>query len=208
MSNKETKSQNVLEVSLQDVSAHRTPDYPVNPLFVERWSSRSFADQPVPQDVLYTVLEAARWAPSSNNLQPWLFYIAQTEEERELFKEFILPGNRIWSDKAPVLILLATDTRRDENGGVNGAHAFDAGAAWGSIALQAHLLGLATRAMGGYDRNKAREILDIPEYIELQAVIALGYRAGLDTLDERFREREIPNERRSLSDSILELKRK
>lgn len=193
------------EKQSEEVREYRTPDYPVAPIFVNRWSSRSFDGRPVADETLYTVLEAARWAPSSSNRQPWRFIIARTEEEHELFRRFIMPGNRLWTDKAPVLILVASDTLRD-NGDFNGAHAFDAGAAWGTLALQAHLLGLSTRAAGGFDRAKAREVLDIPAEVELHAVVALGYRGALGNLHEQFHDREKPTARRSLADSILPTK--
>ena len=191
---------------LEDISVYRNAEYPVDPLFIERWSSRSFADKPVSSETLYTVLEAARWAPSSNNLQPWRFVLAQTEEEHTLFQQFILPGNRLWTDKAPVLILIASDKRRDESGEINGAHKFDAGTAWGFLSIQAYLLGLSTRAIGGFDRVKASEVLGLPEYIEPQAVVALGYQAAIDQLDEKFRDKEKPSGRRILSESILEIR--
>ncbi|MFC5648181.1 nitroreductase family protein [Paenibacillus solisilvae] len=171
----------------EEIKQHRNPDHPVSPLFINRWSPRSYTNQPVTDEVLYTVLEAARWAPSSSNLQPWQFIIAREAAEHELFQQFILPGNRIWTDHVPVLILVASKKLR-EDGEPNGAHAFDTGAAWATLALQAHLLGLSTRAVGGFDRSKAREVLDIPDHIELHAIIGLGYRGGIDTLDERFHE--------------------
>ncbi len=190
-----------------EVQAHRKADYPVNPIFLNRWSPRSFLSRKVSDDVLYTVLEAARWAPSSNNLQPWRFIVAKTEEQLKLFQQFINPNNRLWTDRAPVLVLVASDKLRD-NGEPNGSHAFDAGAAWGMLAIQASLLGLVTHAVGGFDRAKAREVLDIPEHWELHAVIAIGYRGGIETLDERFHEREKPNSRRPIRESIIEAKAK
>lgn len=193
------------EQVLEDVSVFRNADYPVDPLFIQRWSSRSFADQPVSSETLYTVLEAARWAPSSSNLQPWRFVLAQTEEEHNLFRQFILPGNRLWTDKAPVLILIATDKRRDESGEINSAHKFDAGTAWGFLSIQAYLLGLSTRAIGGFDRAKASEVLGLPEYIEPHAVVALGYQAAAEQLDEKLRDKEKPSSRRNLSESILKI---
>ncbi|NBD23652.1 nitroreductase family protein [Paenibacillus glycinis] len=184
------------------IAANRTPDYPVHPLVLNRWSPRSYADRPVAEDTLHTVLEAARWAPSSSNAQPWRFYVARTEAEHEVFRSFIKPNNRLWTDHAPVLLLLASDKLRD-NGEPSGAHAFDAGAAWGILALQANLLGLSTRAVGGFDADKAREALETPERIALHAVIALGYRGDADALHESFREREVPNGRRPLRESLL-----
>ncbi len=191
---------------LPEVAAARHADAPVHPLVLNRWSPRAYEPRPVLEEQLATVLEAARWAPSSSNLQPWRFYVARSPEEHETFRKFIKPNNRLWTDGAPVLLLIASEKRRDD-GEPNGAHAFDAGAAWGILALQAQLVGLSTRAVGGFDRALAREILATPESIELHAVIALGYRAAADRLPEALREREKPNGRRKIADVVLPVPR-
>ena len=185
-----------------EVAEARQADAPVHPLVLNRWSPRAYEPRPVPEQLLATVLEAARWAPSSSNLQPWRFYVARTPEEHETFRKFIKPNNRLWTDGAPVLLLIGSEKRKDD-GEPNGAHAFDAGAAWGILALQAQLVGLSTRAVGGFDRALARETLGTPDSIELHAVIALGYRADAGKLPETLREREKPNGRRKLADSLL-----
>ncbi|WP_240420716.1 nitroreductase family protein [Paenibacillus periandrae] len=192
-----------VESILPEVDAIRKADYPVNPLFLNRWSSRSYETRSVPDDVLYTILEAARWAPSSSNLQPWRFIVARTPEQRKRFEEFIRPNNRLWTDSVPVLLLLASDKLRAD-GEPNRSHAFDTGAAWASIALQARILGLTTRAVGGYDKDKARIVLDVPDEIELHAVIALGYPGTKKALHESFQDKEQPNGRRPLSESIVD----
>lgn len=188
-----------------EVAEARRPDHPVHPLILNRWSPRSYEDRAIGDEALYTVLEAARWAPSSGNVQPWRFYVARTPEEHEVFDKFLKPRNRQWASKAPVLLLLASVKVRD-NGDPNGAHAFDAGAAWATLAFQARLLGLSTRAIGGFDHVIAREALQTPDDIALHAVIALGYKGDADNLDDSFRELEKPNGRRLLADSILPVK--
>lgn len=187
----------------KEVIAHRKADYPIHPLFLNRWSPRSFSTKKVKDDILYTVLEAARWAPSANNAQPWRFFIAKTQEQRELFQQFISERNRLWSDKAPVLILLASQKIKEDDS-YNPFHAFDTGAAWASLALQAHLLGLSTRAIGGFNVDKARKTLNIQEEFDLHIVIALGFQDEKDALtEENFRELEKPNQRHPLSESIF-----
>ncbi|MEW9700245.1 nitroreductase family protein [Paenibacillus sp. SI8] len=193
----------IIEELSPEVRENRQAEYGVNPLFLNRWSPRSYTNQQVSDEVLYAVLEAARWAPSSSNGQPWKFIIAKTEEQLNLFQTFIKPNNRLWTDHAPVLILILSAKYR-EDGAVNGASAFDAGAAWASLALQAKLLGLATRAVGGYDQEQARIALHIPEAYNLHAVIALGYQGEKELLEESFQEKEKPNGRRSLHESIIE----
>ncbi|PQP88793.1 nitroreductase family protein, partial [Paenibacillus sp. AR247] len=148
-------------------------------------------------------LEAAHWAPSSYNDQPWRFIVAKTEEQLSKFHSFLNEFNLTWASSAPVLIVVASDKLR-ENGDPNGAHAFDAGAAWASLAIQATILGLHTHAIGGFDRNKAREILNVPDHIELHAVIALGYLGDKSLLPEAIQQREVPNDRRPLNELVFE----
>ncbi|MEK3725354.1 nitroreductase family protein [Paenibacillus sp. FSL H8-0034] len=193
----------VFEQATEEVQAHRKPEYPVTPLFLNRWSPRAYSDQPVSEQDLHTLLEAAHWAPSSFNDQPWRFIVAKTDEQLAVFHDFLSEFNRSWASKAPVLILVASDTKR-ENGDPNGAHAFDSGAAWGSLALQAKLLGLVTHAIGGFSRDQARTALNIPSTWELHAVIALGYQGDKLSLAEGLRERELPNTRRPLNEVIFE----
>ncbi|WP_426445513.1 nitroreductase family protein [Paenibacillus sp. S-38] len=194
---------NSLDQLSPEVAPHRQPETGVSPLFPNRWSSRAFDQRRVPDEVLNAVLEAARWAPSASNQQPWRFIVARTEEQRQAFASFIKPGNRQWTDHAPVLVLVAS-SKVKADGEPNGQHAFDTGAAWGALALQAHLLGLNTRAVGGFERPLAREVLNVPEEIELHAVIALGYKGSKDYLPADLQERDVPNGRRPLAESLIE----
>jgi len=186
------------------VEKHRKPESSVDPLFLNRWSSRAFSEQEVSEEVLSSILEAATWAPSASNEQPWRFVIARTKEERALFQDFINARNQLWSQKAPVLILLGSAKKRSNNT-PNSSHSFDAGAAWGYLALQAKLLGLNTRAIGGFDKDKARELLNIPGDIELHAVVALGYNGNVESLYEDFQKLEIPTSRRSVRKNIISI---
>ncbi|SDC21950.1 Nitroreductase [Paenibacillus sp. UNCCL117] len=189
---------------LQDaVREHRKPEADVTPLFLNRWSPRAFSDRKVSGNDLQAVLEAAHWAPSSYNDQPWRFIVATEEDQLEVFRSFLGDFNKLWATKAPVLIVVASDKLR-ENGDPNGAHAFDAGAAWGYLALQASLKGLISHAIGGFDREKARQLLNVPDHFELHAVIALGYQGDKNELPEALQAREIPNTRKPLSSVVFE----
>lgn len=157
-----------------EVAENRSAAYEIDPVFLNRWSPRSFKEDQVPDDVLFSLFEAARWAPSASNEQPWRFIVARTAEDKQRFYPFIAEGNRIWCEKAPVLALILSKTVSGR-GTFNRAHAFDAGAAWGYLALQATKLGLITHAMGGFDPEKAKEVLGVPDDYELHAVIAIGY---------------------------------
>lgn len=193
----------VINQTKDDVQAHRKSEYPVTPLFLNRWSPRAYSNQKVSDSDLNTILEAAHWAPSSFNDQPWRFIVAKTEEQLQVFHSFLGDFNKLWATKAPVLVLVASDKLR-ENGDPNGPHAFDAGTAWGYLALQATMLGLATHAIGGFDREKARELLNVPENFELHAVITIGYQGDKNELPEALQQREIPNGRRPLKEVIFE----
>ncbi|MGG4047009.1 nitroreductase family protein [Paenibacillus favisporus] len=195
--------QSIVNEILPEVQGQRKSEYPVSPLFLNRWSTRAFSTRKVSDQDLYTVLDAAHWAPSSYNDQPWRFIVAKTEEQLSTFHSFLNEFNLTWASSAPVLIVVASDKLR-ENGDPNGAHAFDAGAAWASLAIQATILGLHTHAIGGFDRNKAREILNVPDHLELHAVIALGYLGDKSVLPEAIQQREVPNDRRPLNELVFE----
>lgn len=147
----------------------------VDPAFLKRHSPRSFADHPVDATDLEAVFEAARWAPSSYNEQPWRFVYATDVEDRERFLGAILEGNRDWAKDAPVLAFVLAKTSFERNNRENTHAWFDTGAAWMSLALQATKLGLATHAMGGIDYEKTREILAVPEGFEVVCGLAIGH---------------------------------
>ena len=180
-----------------EIKQFRQADHDIDQVYLNRWSPRSYLGKEVPEEVLMRVFEAARWAPSANNLQPWRFIVARTKEDREQFHSFINDGNRLWCEKAPVLAVLISDKE-------DPVHSFDAGTAWGYLSLQANREGLITHAMGGFQREKAREVLHIPDNFDVQVVIAIGYQGEKDALPENFQTREQPSNRRALKDSIIE----
>jgi nitroreductase len=184
-----------------EIETHRQPDHEINPQFLERWSPRSFSNQEVSEDVLLSLFEAARWAPSGSNNQPWRFIVARTPEQLATFHSFINPFNVVWCAKAPLLALVISHTKTPK-GTDNPSHAFDAGTAWGYLALEANNQGLITHAMGGFEREQAREALHIPADYELHAVIAIGYRGPVEALPENLQEREIPSGRREIAELI------
>ncbi|TCP20856.1 nitroreductase [Scopulibacillus darangshiensis] len=185
------------------VKTERQANYDIDPIYLNRWSPRSYQEKDVPEDVLYSVFEAARWAPSASNEQPWRFIIARTKEEREKFYPFIMDGNRIWCEKAPVLAVLVSNTVTSK-GQPNGSNEFDAGAAWGYLALEAARQGLAAHCMAGFFEDKARDILEVPEEFAIYAVISLGYRGDKEELSETLQEREVPSSRRPLKETLFE----
>ena len=180
-------------------SLTRKADARVHPQFVNRWSSRAFSERPVSQAVLDSLFEAARWAPSASNAQPALFIYADTPEDLERFRPLLRDSNRRWADKAPVLAFVFAKKAKD--GTPNRSATFDAGAAWMSLALQAHELGLNVRAMGGIHREQVHLELGVPtEEYEVACGIALGYRGDPTLLPEELQAKEQPNTRRPLAE--------
>src|SRR5699024_4274146 len=157
------------KTAMIDMTKFRQAAFDIDPAFINRWSPRSFQDKEVPNDVLHSVFEAARWAPSAANLQPWRFVFARSDKDRDTFLSFINEGNVAWCKKAPVLIAVISKTDRAP-GKNNRTHAFDTGAAWGYLALEASRKGLITHGMGGFDREKAKDVLNIPENYTVNAI--------------------------------------
>lgn len=188
---------------MTSVKEFRTASHDIDPIYLKRWSPRSFLNKEVPESVLRSIFEAARWAPSAANMQPWHFVIARNEKDHEKFLSFINENNVAWCKNAPVLIAV-TSKMDSERFGDNVTHAFDTGAAWGFLALEATRQGLSTHGMGGFDREQAKEVLQIPDNYAVQAVIALGYRGDKETLDEKFHDREIPSNRKETDEFISE----
>jgi nitroreductase len=186
-----------------EIAAYRQPDHEIHPQFLVRWSPRSFSDQEVPVEVLHSLFEAARWAPSGSNLQPWRYIIARSPEERAKFLTFINAANVEWCEKAPVLAVVISHTKT-ANGNDNASHAFDAGASWGYLALECANQGLIAHAMGGFDKAKASETLQVPDDYALHAVIAIGYRGPKESLSENNQAREIPSSRKPISEFLFE----
>lgn len=170
-----------------------TPDYPIHDLIKQRWSPRAFSSEPVQPEVLRSLLEAARWAASCRNEQPWRFIIAQQQNPEEFGKllSCLTEGNQIWAKHAPVLLLSIANTTFAHNGLPN-RHAFhDVGQAIAQLSLQATALGLHVHHMAGYSPERAREVLEIPGDHEPVAVTAIGHMGRLQDLPEELRQREI-----------------
>ncbi|MEK0286234.1 nitroreductase family protein [Caldifermentibacillus hisashii] len=187
---------------INDAKNYRKPEHEIDDVFINRWSPRSFSEQEVPEDILLSIFEAARWAPSAFNEQPWRFIIARTKEAREKFYSFISEFNLTWCKKAPVLVLILS--KKNSERGENKSHAFDTGAAWGFLALQATKCGLVTHPMTGFHFEKAREVLGIPDDYAIQALVAIGYQGEREDLPSNLQEQEQPKGRRPLGETIFE----
>lgn len=184
----------------------RIPDHPVEPLFVDRWSPRSFTGEPVPDAVLASAFEAARWAPSASNVQPWRFLIARHGDAHwDIFVSLLAPRNALWASRASALIVVLSKLKLERRGAIvdNLSHSFDAGAAWTNFAHQALLLGWHTHGIGGFDRDAARALLAVPEDLAIETIVALGRQGALDTLHADFHAGESPSTRRPIAETVF-----
>jgi nitroreductase len=176
---------------------------PIHELLASRWSPRAFDDRSVDTDLLRMLFEAARWAPSSNNEQPWRFIVATKDREADWARLFdcLVEGNRRWAFRAPVLVLSIASMHFQYNGRPN-RHAFhDTGLATQNLVLQAAVHGLMARQMAGFDLEKTRADLQIPSGYEPVAMIAIGYPGDPAVLPEQLRERELqPRSRRPIEE--------
>ncbi len=178
----------------------------VLPIFHTRWSPRSFTDREVSLEDLSKVFEAARWAASSYNEQPWRFFAGtRGSETYEKILESLMPFNQAWAGKAPVLILGIAKTKFSHNGAPNRVALYDLGAAASYLTLQATALGLSTHQMAGFDDNVARKAFNVPEEYIFGAAIALGYQGHPDNLpSEQAKQQEVaPRTRKPLSEIVL-----
>jgi nitroreductase len=178
-----------------------TPDTDVHPMFPSRWSPRAMTGERLEQQELLTLLEAARWAPSCFNAQPWRFaWALKGSAGWQTLFDCLLEGNQRWADKAGALIAVISRTEYEHNGKPAPTHAFDAGAAWMSLALQARHLGLVAHGMQGFDSARLRSALAVPEVYFAPAVIAIGYPGNVEDLPDPLGDREVPSSRRPLSE--------
>ena len=187
----------------------RTSEHGVAPIFLERWSPRAFVPQAMPQADLLTILEAARFAPSAVNLQPWRFIYAHRDTPAwEKMLPTLYDFNAGWAKNASVMLLLFSQkTTKAKDTGEDKAvisHAFDAGAAWMSLALQAQMLGYHAHAMGGVHHDKTAEIYDIPASYRLEVGIVIGKRGDAAVLPETLQAREGASPRKPLAEIARE----
>lgn len=191
---------------VRPVNPARIADSVVDPLFIDRWSPRSFSADEIGDDVLAQIFEAARWAPSASNSQPWRFVVVKRASSRWAEAVALLnEQNRHWAQGAAALIFIASTTVIN---GPNGArksrsHSFDAGAAWAHLALQAHLLGWATHAIGGFDRESAPGAFGAHADLNFEAAVAIGRRGPAEALPDHLRAREQPNQRRAVREFVF-----
>ena len=175
----------------------RTPDWDVDSMFVDRWSPRGFSGEPLTEREVHTLFEAARWAPSCYNEQPWRFVYATAPQDRERLAACLVAKNQAWARSAPLLVFLLARRRFQKTGAENRHAPHDAGAAWMALALQARKLGLYAHAMAGFSQDKAYEALGVArDDYHVMTAIAVGRLGDASGLPEDLRAMESPNGRK------------
>lgn len=178
-------------------------NYDIMPEIKARWSPRAFSAAPVAREELMALIEAARYAPSCFNEQPWRFLIADDDVRLEKMRRVLTDSNREWAGKVPTLILVLSVKTFAYNSNENRWHLFDAGTAWGFLSLEAQRRGLITHAMGGFSTKRAREEFEIPEELDVVTVIAVGHPGVIDGLSPSDREREFPQSRKAAEELLM-----
>lgn len=182
-----------METIIAQLQKSNKIEHPVTDLIEQRRSRRAYSSQPIEPEKINSLFEAARWAPSSMNEQPWT-YLYATQDQPELWNKLLdtlNESNRVWAKHAPLLILSMTRKTLIRNGAINGAARYDVGAANAFLSMQATHLGLNVHQMGGYDRQKAIEYLNIPDTHEPIVIMAVGYLGTTENLSENLKSREV-----------------
>lgn len=188
----------------EEVAARRKAAYPIHPLILNRWSPRAMSGDELTDEELFPLFEAARWAPSSYNNQPWRIIIARTPADRERFLEFLAPGNRTWCIRAAVLVVVISRNTFEYNSKPARTHSFDTGAAWENLALEGSRRGLVVHGMQGFDYEKAKQVLGVPDDYTVEAMIAIGKLGDKSLLPEKLQQVEVPSDRKPLAEIVFE----
>lgn len=181
-------------------------EVPIHDLIRERWSPRAFSDKRISPEVLRSLFEAARWAPSSNNEQPWAYFVAAQEDGENFVKlaGVLVEFNANWARRAPVLALSVARLKSQRDGKPNRVALHDVGSASAQLTLEANVRGLFVHQMAGFHVEKARAAFGIPEDWEPVAAIAIGYPGDPESLPQPLRDRELaPRARKPLKEFVM-----
>lgn len=183
---------------------NRKADYPINSIFINRWSPYSMTGDSITQQELMSLFEAARWAPSSYNTQQWRFiYAHRNTPEWDTLFNLMVPFNQGWTQNAAALIVIVSRNNFEFNNKFSRSHSFDTGAAWMSLALQASDMGLVAHAMEGFDYDKARADLHIPSDYTVEAMVAIGKPVAFDMLSPEAQKKEVPSNRKKVEEFVF-----
>ncbi len=188
-----------------EISNYRKPDHDIEPILFHRWSPRAMSGEEISEQELMTLFEAARWAPSSYNAQPWRFlYARRGTANWDRYFDLMVEFNQSWTKHAAVLMVVVSRKTFEWNDQAAPTHSFDAGAAWQNLALQGSTMGLVVHGMQGFDYEKARVALNVPEDFQVDAMIAVGKPGKREDLPEDLQEREQPSDRKPVAEIAIE----
>jgi nitroreductase len=191
--------------ALVQTNTARTSQFPIDEIFLNRWSPRAMSGEEITDAELMPLFEAARWAPSSYNAQPWRFiYAKQGTEHWEKFLHLLVPFNQEWAKNAGVLVVIISKKNFDHNNTYSPTHSFDAGAAWENLALQASQNGLVAHGIGGFDFERAAKELNISDEYQVEAMFALGKPGNIKNLPDYMQENEQPSNRKPVKEFVFE----
>ncbi|PIN73234.1 nitroreductase [Candidatus Woesearchaeota archaeon CG10_big_fil_rev_8_21_14_0_10_45_16] len=183
----------------------RTSTYDISPLILDRHSPRAMSGEELTDKDLMPLFEAARWAPSSYNNQPWRFiYAKRGSKQWQTFVSLLTEFNQAWATKAAVLVVTISRKDFEYNSKPSRTHAFDTGAAWENLAIEGCKRGLVVHGMEGFDYDKAQKVLKIPAGYEVMMMIAIGKKGDKKKLPADLQKMEEPNDRKPLKDIIME----
>jgi nitroreductase len=189
---------------IQNGSDVRTSDYPIDRLFLDRWSPRALSGEPLSDREMLTLFEAAHWAPSSGNSQPWRFLYARRDTEHwPLFFDLLNEGNKTWCHRAAALIVFISRTTHEQTGRVLRTHSYDTGSAWMSLAYQGWMKGLVVHGMAGFDYDRAKAALNVPDDFTVEAMAAVGRPGAKDDRPPQHLAREVPSQRKSVTELVF-----
>lgn len=188
-----------------DPTTHRQADHPIETLFLRRYSPRALSGEPITREEVNTLLEAARWAPSTYNEQEWRFLYARRDTpEWPLLFNLLMEANQIWCARAALLCVVVAHKVFTRNGQPNPVYLFDTGAAFENLALQGTAMNLVVHGMAGFDYEKAAADLKVPDDYEVAAMFAVGHHGKVEDLPEDYREGEVPNGRKKIAEISCE----
>ncbi|MBU6449365.1 MAG: nitroreductase family protein [Rhodospirillales bacterium] len=187
----------------------RTADHPIDPIFLERWSPRAFTGEAISEHTLRTMFEAARWAPSSYNSQPWRFLYARRDNAHwDKFLGLLNPFNQSWAKTASALVFVVSSETMVVPGKdspvPSHSHSFDAGAAWGYLALQATFMGWQAHGMAGIEMERVYTELKVPAGYRVECGVVIGRQGPKTLLPEALQAREAPSPRKPVTEIAFE----
>lgn len=183
----------------------RKSDFPIQPLILNRWSPRAMTGEELSEKEIHSLFEAARWAPSSYNAQPWVFlYGRRGTNQWPLFFDLLIDFNKSWCNQAALLGLSLSRKTFEKTNKPSRTHAYDTGAAWENLCLEGSSRGLVVHGMEGFDYERARKTLEVPEEYEILAMFAVGKKGARESLSPELQSKEVPSTRKRIGEFAFE----